>query len=479
MKEWQMYIAGQWVGASSGETFDDFDPYSGELYGKIPKADAEDADRAMTAAYKAREEWAATPPAVRGRKLMEAARILEAKRPEFADILTHEGGSAFGKAMFEIDATVDLLYTAAADSKLVMGETFHTNPGRFNMTVRKPRGTIVTISPWNFPLILSMHKIAYGLATGNTVVHKPSSKTPVIGLKAAGLFHEAGFPAGAINVITGPGNVLGDLLIADKRCSYIAVTGETTTGRHVAETAARNFKEYYLELGGKNPLIILADADMEYAIKTTIMSAFLHQGEICMSADRIIVEEKIAEEFAAGLAEFVSHLPTGDPADPATFIGPVISDRQVESIHAHVTDAVKKGAKLLTGGSHEGRVYKPTVLKNITPDMRIYYEETFGPVASVIPVKDEKEALAVANDTRYGLSSGIITSDYEKAMYLANGMEAGMVHVNSGTVDADSVAPFGGLKESGMGREGGRYSWEEFTDVRWVTMDIKKQEYPF
>ncbi|MDR0583214.1 MAG: aldehyde dehydrogenase family protein [Treponema sp.] len=479
MKDYKMYIGGQWVGSANGETFDDLDPYSGEVFGKIPKAGAKDVELAMAAAYKAREEWSATPPPVRGRKLMEAARILEAKRAEFADILTHEGGSSFGKAMFEIDATVDLLYTAAGDSKLVMGETFHTNPGRFNMSVRKPRGTIVTISPWNFPLILSMYKIAYGLATGNTVVHKPSSETPAIGLKAAELFHEAGFPAGAMNVITGPGGALGDLLIADKRCSYVAVTGSTETGRHVAETAAKNFKQYYLELGGKNPLIILADANMEYAVKTTIMSAFMHQGEICMSADRIIVEEKIADEFAASLAEFVSHLLSGDPSNPATFIGPVISDRQVESIHAHVTDAVNKGAKLLTGGTYEGRVYKPTVLKNIKPDMDIYYEETFGPVASVIPVKDEKEALAVANDTRYGLSSGIITSDYEKAMYLANGMEAGMVHVNSGTVDADSVAPFGGLKESGMGREGGRYSWEEFTDVRWVTMDIKKQQYPF
>jgi aldehyde dehydrogenase (NAD+) len=474
-----MYIDGQWVGASNGATFDDLDPYSGEVYAKIPKAGAPDVERAMAAAYKARAEWSATPPAVRGRKLMEAARILDAKRPEFAEILTHEGGSSFGKAMFEIEATIDLLYTAAGDSKLVMGETYHTNLGRFNMSVRKPRGTIVTISPWNFPLILSMYKIAYGLATGNTVVHKPSSETPAIGLKAAELFQEAGFPAGAFNVITGPGGSLGDLLIADKRCSYVAVTGSTVTGRHVAEAAAKNFKQCYLELGGKNPLIILADANMEYAIKTTIMSAYMHQGEICMSADRIIVEDKIAEEFSAGLAEFVSHLPAGDPSNPATFIGPVINDGQVQSIDAHVKDAVKKGAKLLTGGSYKGRVYQPTVLKNITPDMNIYYEETFGPVASVIPVKDEKEALAVANDTLYGLSSGIITSDYEKAMYLANGMEAGMVHVNSGTVDADSVAPFGGLKESGMGREGGRYSWEEFTEVRWLTMDIKKQQYPF
>ena len=479
MKKSQMFIGGQWVDAQSGETFDDFNPYTGEIYAKIPKAGAQDVDLAMAAAYEARKVWAATPPPVRSQKLFKVAQLMEEQRKDFADVLIQESGSTFGKAMFEIDATIDLLNAAAAGSKLVMGETFHTDLNRFNMSVRKPRGTIVTISPWNFPLILSMYKIAYGLATGNTVIHKPSSDTPHIALKVAELFDQAGFPAGAFNVVTGPGGALGDQLIADKRCSYVAITGSTVTGRHVAEQAAKSFKEYYLELGGKNPLIILADADMEYAVKTAIFSAFMHQGEICMSTDRVIVEEKIADEFAHRFAEFASHLPVGDPSIPSTFIGPVIHDKQVQEIHAHVTDAVAKGAKLLTGGKYEGRLYQPTVLQNITPDMRIYYEETFGPVASVIPVKDEKEALAVANDTKYGLSSGVITSDLEKALYLADGLEAGMVHVNSGTVDADSVAPFCGVKESGQGREGGRYSIEAFTEVKWLTLDKQKKQYPF
>ncbi|NLL46412.1 MAG: aldehyde dehydrogenase family protein [Clostridiales bacterium] len=475
----KMFVNNEWVDAKSGEVFDDFEPYSGELYAKVPKGGAEDVEAVMKAAYEARAGWASTPPAARGQLLMKVARIIEEKRPEFAVILQKESGSSFGKAMFEIDATIDLLYTAAGDAKLVMGETYHTNLGRFNMSVRRPRGTIVTISPWNFPMVLSMYKIAYGLATGNTVVHKPSSDTPHIALKVAEAFKEAGLPAGALNVITGPGSKLGDLLIADKRCSYVAVTGETTTGRHVAVQAAKHFKQYYLELGGKNPLIILNDADMEYAVKTTIMSGLLHQGEICMAADRIIVEEPLAEEFSKQLAEAVSHLPCGDPMNPATFIGPVIHDRHVQDIDAQVKDAVAKGAKLLTGGTYEGRVYAPTVLKDITPDMKIYYEETFGPVVSIIPVKDVEEALRVANDTTYGLSSGVITSNYENAMFLANGLEAGMIHINGGTVDADSVAPFGGVKESGMGREGGRYSWEEFTEVHWLTMDIRKQQYPF
>lgn len=479
MENLKMFVNNEWVDARSGETFDDFDPYSGEVYAKVPKGGAEDVEAVMQAAYDARAGWASTSPPERAQLLRTVAQLIESKRMEFAEILQRESGSSFGKAMFEIGATTDLLYTAAGDAKLVMGETYHTNPGRFNMSVRRPRGTIVTISPWNFPMILSMYKIAYGLATGNTVVHKPSSDTPHIALKVAEVFKEAGLPPGVFNVITGPGSKLGDLLIADKRCSYVAVTGETVTGRHVAEQAAKCFKQCYLELGGKNPLIILKDADMEYAVKTTIMSGFLHQGEICMSADRIIVEEPLADEFAKQLAGFVSHLPAGDPKDPSTFIGPVIHDAQVQAIDAHVRDAVAKGAELLTGGTYEGRVYAPTVLKNITPDMKIYYEETFGPVVSIIPVKDVEEALKVANDTKYGLSSGVVTNDYEKAMFLANGIEAGMIHINGGTVDADSVAPFGGVKESGMGREGGRYSWEEFTEVHWLTMDIRKQQYPF
>ncbi len=479
MENLKMFINNEWVDAKSGTTFDDFDPFSGELYAKAPKAGAEDVEVVMKAAYDARAGWVSTPPAERAQLLRNVAQLMESKRMELADILQRESGSSFGKSMFEIGATIDLLYTAAGDAKLVMGETYHTNPGRFNMSVRRPRGTIVTISPWNFPMVLSMYKIAYGLATGNTVVHKPSSDTPHIALKVAEIFKEAGLPQGALNVITGSGRTLGDLLIADKRCSYVAITGSTVTGRHVAEQAAKHFKHYYLELGGKNPLIILKDADMEYAVKTTIMSGLMHQGEICMSADRIIVEEPFVDEFAKQLAGFVSHLPTGDPKDPQTFIGPVIHDRQVQDIDAHVKDAIEKGAELLTGGTYEGRVYAPTVLKNITPDMKIYYEETFGPVISIIPVKNVEEALKIANDTQYGLSSGVVTNDYEKAMFLANGIEAGMIHINGGTVDADSVAPFGGVKESGMGREGGRYSWEEFTEVHWITMDIKKQQYPF
>jgi vanillin dehydrogenase len=479
MTDRKMLIGGQWVEAVSGETFDDFNPYDGALFAKVPKAGVEDVDRVMTAAFEARKGWAATPPRQRAQILHQAARILEQEQQAFAEILIKESGSTVGKAMFEISQTVDLLDTAAADGKRILGETYHTDPTKLSFSLRKPRGTIVAISPWNFPLILSMYKVAYGLATGNTIVLKPASQTPVIGLKMGELFEKAGVLPGAMNVITGPGGELGDALIDDKRCSFVAITGEAKTGRAVAKRAAANLKEYYLELGGKNPLIILADADIDYAVKVAAFSAYLHQGEICMSTDRIIVEKPIVEAFTQKLVGLASSLPVGDPSVPTNFIGPVISDKQVRSIDDHVKDAVGKGARLLTGGKFEGRLYSPTLLTDITPEMKIYYEETFGPVASVIAVEDEKDAVAVANDTEYGLSAGVLTSDYEKALFLAEAVDAGMVHVNDGSIDADAACPFGGCKSSGQGREGGQYSLREFTEVKWVTMVKQKKALPF
>jgi acyl-CoA reductase-like NAD-dependent aldehyde dehydrogenase len=479
MKTYQMFIGGKWVDGASGETFDDLNPYTGDVYARVQKGDAKDADRAMAAAYEARKPWAATPSLDRSNVILKAAAILEEGRMEFAEVLTGEGGSTFGKCMFEISQTVDLLMTAGADAKRILGETFHTEPDKLSMTLLRPKGTVLAISPWNFPLILSMYKVAYGLATGNTVVFKPSSETPVIGLKIGELFERAELLPGALNVVTGPGSVLGNALIDDDRCSYVTITGETTTGRHVAQRAAAGLKEYTLELGGKNPLIILADADIDYAVNAAAFGVFMHQGQICMSVGRVIVEKPIAEEFAKKLAEKAASLPAGDPTVPETVIGPLISDSQVEKVDGYVKDAVAAGAKLLAGGKYEGRVYQATVLADMARDMRAWQEEIFGPVAPVLAVKDEKEALEVANDTTYGLSAGVITPDLEKAIYLAEGLESGMVHVNDASVDAEASVPFGGSKWSGQGREGGHYSVEALTETKWVTINKRKRQYPF
>jgi aldehyde dehydrogenase (NAD+) len=479
MKTYQMIIGGKWVDSISGETFDDLNPYTGEVYAKVPKGDARDADRAMAAAYAARGAWAATHPTQRAAIISRAGLILEESRQEFAEVLTAEGGSTFGKAMFEISDAVNLLATAGADAKRILGETFHTDPGKLSMSLRKPRGTIVGISPWNFPLILSMYKVAYGLATGNTVVLKPASDTPVIGLKIGELFERAGLLPGALNVLTGPGSVLGDALIEDDRCSYVDLTGDTVTGRHVAQKAAAKLKQYKLELGGKNPLIILADADMDYAVAAAAFGAFLHQGQICLAVGRMVVEQPIVEEFATRLAKKAASLPAGDPTKRETVIGPLINDGAVRKVDAHVKDAVSKGARLLAGGTFEGRVYSPTVLADVRQGMQVYAEETFGPVAPIIAVKDVNQALEVANTSVYGLSAGVVTPDLEKAIYLAEGLEAGMVHVNDASIDAEASVPFGGVKASGQGREGGRYSLEAMTEVKWVTIQKRKRAYPF
>ena len=479
MKTYQMFINGKWVDAASGETMDDLDPYTGEVYARVPKGGLQDVDRAMAAAFAARGPWAATHPTQRAAIISRAGMILEESRQEFAEVLTGEGGSTFGKAMFEISDAVNLLATAGADAKRIMGETFHTDPAKLSMTLRKPRGTVVGISPWNFPLILSMYKVAYALATGNTVLLKPASDTPVIGLKIGELFERAGLLPGALNVLTGPGSVLGDALIDDDRCSYVDLTGDTATGRHVAQRAAARLKQCKLELGGKNPLIILADADMDYAVAAAAFGAFLHQGQICIAVGRMIVEQPIVEEFAAKLAKKAASLPVGDPRKPETVIGPLINDEAVRKVDAHVKDAVSKGARLLTGGKYEGRVYRPTVLADVRKGMQVYSEETFGPVAPIIAVKDVKEALEVANDTIYGLSAGVVTRDLEKAIYLAEGLDAGMVHVNDASIDAEASVPFGGVKASGQGREGGRYSLESMTEVKWVTIQKTKRPYPF
>ncbi len=479
VKEAKMYINGQWVDALSGETFDDFCPYTGELYAKVAKGGVADVDRVMAAAYDARKVWANTLPLTRSQIMSKAATLMWEKKDEFIDLLIHESGSAVGKAEWEVFQTANVLQFAAEDAKRIYGETYHNEPWKVSMTWRKPRGTVVAISPWNFPMVLAMYKIAYGLATGNTVVLKPASETPLVCLKFAEIFEEAGLPAGAFNIITGPGSVLGDALIDDKRTSFVAITGETVTGRKVAQRCAAQLKQYTLELGGKNPMIVLKDANIDYAVKLAAFSAYLHQGEICMSVDKVIVEREIVKEFTEKFVGLVSHLPVGDPADPGTFIGPVISDRQAQSIDAHVKDAVAKGATLLTGGTYEGRLYQPTVLTDITPDMKIYAEETFGPVTSIYAVDSIDEALRIANDSEYGLSSAVVTKNLENALYVAENLEAGMVHVNDSSVDANEAAPFGGVKGSGIGREGGQYSINEYTEVKWVTILKQDKQLPF
>jgi len=477
-KTYRMLVGGEWVESKTGQTFESMNPYTGALYARVQKAGPADIEPILAGAHAARRAWSTTRPEARSAVLYKAAANLEERRMEVAEVLVNEGGGTFGKAMFEIGKAVDLLQTAAADSYRIMGEVFHTDPDKLNFTMRRPRGTILSISPWNFPLILSMYKVAYSLATGNTCIFKPASETPVVGLKIGELFDGTGLVPGALSVVTGPGSVLGDPLIDDPRVSFVTITGETETGRHIAQRCASHLKEYTLELGGKNPMIVCADADIDLAVNAAAFGSFFHSGEICMSTDRILVDRAIADEFTERLARKAESLVLGDPNDPATQIGPVISDDQARKIHAHVTEAIAKGAKKLCGGTYEGRLYRPTVMTEVTPDMRIFSEETFGPVVSVFPFSTLDEALEVANDTTYGLTSSVVTRDIQKALYLAERLEAGMVHVNDASVDAESCVPFGGCKNSGQGREGSRYSVETMTELKWVTIQKGTKGFP-
>jgi aldehyde dehydrogenase (NAD+) len=351
------------------------------------------------------------------------------------------------------------------------------------MLIRQPLGVVSVIAPWNFPLLLSLRGIVFAMAVGNTVVLKPSEEAPISGgLMIAQLFEEAGLPPGVLNVITCPRETVapvGEELITNHHVGAISFTGSSATGRHLAELAGRHLKKIYLELGGKNPLIILADADIDRAVDAATFGRFMHQGQICMSAEKIIIEEPAYDDFMNRFIAKVKTLKTGNPREPGNIIGPIINHRQLQRVHSHVTDALNKGATLHCGGAYEGLFYEPTILSNVTPEMVVYNEETFGPVAPVISVEDVEGAIRVANDTDYGLSAGIITQDEEKGLYVAHRLQSGMAHINDAPVFDEPHMPFGGVKASGIGRHGGKASIEAFTELRWISLERGGRKYPF
>jgi vanillin dehydrogenase len=354
-----------------------------------------------------------------------------------------------------------------------------TTPGQLSISVRKPLGVIAGIAPFNSPFLLSMKKIVYALATGNTFILKPSEETPGSGALIADIFQEAGLPAGVLNVVPGVPAEVGDLLVADPRVKMITFTGSTRTGRHLAVEAAKHLKKFTLEMGGKSPLIVLKDADVDYAVDAAAFGIFLHQGQVCMANSKVIVEAPLFDAFAEKFKAKTATIKVGDPRDPDTVIGPLIRPRQCEFIDGQLKDAKEKGATIVAGGTHKDQFYQPTVLTGVTPEMRIYHEESFGPVVSLIRATDSEEALRIANDTEYGLAAAVITNDMQKALNLSMRLESGMVHVNDTTISDEPHVPFGGVKNSGFGREGGRYSLEELTEVKWVTIQMGKRTFPF
>ena len=482
-KQYQMYIGGKWVDAASGKTFDDLNPYNGELFAKVPAGKREDARRAIEAAAAAFPEWAATPPMVKRKLFLKAADIWEKRQDELVQALNIETGSTIGIAMFQMFFLPGLLREAAAQVYNVTGEVIPADyPGAFFMALRQPCGVVSGFGPFNVPYILCTRAIALPIAYGNTAVLKPSEEAPVTGgLLIAEVFEEAGFPPGVLNVVTHckeDAPEVGDEMIVHPAVRRISFTGSTEVGRIIGEKSGRHLKRAVLELGGKDPLIVLRDADLDYAADAAAWGAFLHQGQICMSTERIIVERPIAKAFTEKLVQRAAALKVGDPRDPHTAIGPLINQAAVNKVHAHVEEAVSGGAKVLTGGKYERLVYQPTVLTGVKREMKVFTDQTFGPVAPIVVVEDAEEALEVANDSKYGLSSGIITNDFSKALEIAQRLDTGMVHINDQTVNDEPQAPFGGVKGSGWGRMGGRAALEEFTELRWISYQRTQRTFP-
>ncbi len=481
MKEYKLFINGKNVPSSTNTLLDDINPTTGEAFAKIHMASAEDIELAIDSANKAYKSWSKTTPKERETILIKAAEILESKIDEVRELLAIETGSTFGKAMFELGLTSDIIRTAASEAIRVSGETHASNhPGMHSYSVRRPLGVVAAISPFNVPIGLASKKFAFAMAAGNTVVVKPSSATAACAIIFGEIFKEAGLPDGVFNVIPCSSSTLGEKFQEDKRVKLITFTGSTEVGKKIAASAAANLTKFTVELGGKSPLIILKDADIDFAVDTATFGVYTHQGQICMAGSKIIVEEEIYDEFAKKLTQKVKTLKAGDPLDPSNVIGPLIEEAQCGFIDGLIEDAVNKGAKVLTGNTHEGCFYQATLLKDVTADMRIFHEEVFGPVATIIKAKDIDHAIDMANDTEYGLSSAAVTNNLTYAKRLSEEIESGMVHINGPTIMDEAHIPFGGTKNSGMGREGGHFSIEEMTELKWVTVEaVGNRHYPF
>ncbi|MEM9011389.1 MAG: aldehyde dehydrogenase family protein [Pseudomonadota bacterium] len=475
-----MYIAGAWRPGNG--SFDDLNPSDGALYARIPDGGRIEARAAIAAAAGGFPAWAGLMFTERAAFLLKAAEVWERRAPDYVAAATAEGGGWRGKGLFEAGYVAEVFRAAAAACYAPVGQILPSVHGKLSHAVRQPIGVVSVISPWNMPGILSSRGFAFPLAAGNTVVLKPSEETPYAGgLFFAEVMEEAGLPPGVFNVVTcGRENVgeMGDELVENPAVKGVSFTGSTAVGRHIAAKAGAHLKKACVELGGKDSLIVLEDAEMERASAAASFGAFMHQGQICMSVEKVLVQEAIYQPFLEAFVARARKLRTGDVADPQNVVGPLINDRQAARVAAQIEEATARGATLALGGGVRGRYVEPTILTGVTPEMAIWREETFGPVAVVVPFRTDADAIALNNDTEYGLSSGIITADEERALAMAARLETGMCHVNCTSINDEPHVPFGGTKASGLGRHGGLWSMETFTETRWITLDRGHRPYP-
>ena len=483
VRTYKYFVDNEWRDAKDNAVFEVHEPYSGRIFARVAAGSRADARIAVDAAAKAFAKWSETPPAEKARLFLKAAEIVRRRRSEIAEGLARETGSTISFATFQMDLVAATLQQVAGWVFLPKGEVLETNlPGTHSIGLRRPLGVVASFTPWNGANVLSWRAVISPVAAGNTVVVKPSEFAPVsAGIMVAEVAEEAGFPAGVINVLThapGVAGVIADEFFERPEVRVINLIGGVKTARMLAERAGRTLKRTVLELGGFNPMIILDDVDMDYAVRTATFGSFFHQGQICLNTRRIIIQRKIYDEFLKKFVARTNTLPAGDPLDPKTIIGPVITSAAVKLIDERVKEAVARGAKVHAGAKYDGQIYYPTILTDVPLDAAIANEETFGPVVVVEAVGTPEEAVDAANRTMYGLTSSILAGNTYKAFEMAPKVLAGIVNVNSPTVNDEIHAPMGGVRDSGWGRTGPR-SLDDFSDVIWINSHTGQRQYPF
>jgi len=479
-KTFQNYIGGEWLDSASGETFESTSPATGEAIGVFPRSNTEDVDRAVEAAKAAFEAWRLVPAPKRGEILYRFANLLIEEKDDLTDLMTHEMGKVKAEAGGDVQEAIDMSLYMAGEGRRLFGQTTPSElRDKFNMSVRQPIGVVGAITPWNFPIAIPSWKIAPALVCGNTVVFKPATDTPALGERFVELFAEAGLPAGVLNIVHGGGGAVGDRLVKHPDVRVITLTGSRETGVEVMRNAADGLKHVHLELGGKNAIIVLDDADLELAVEGILWSAFGTSGQRCTAASRVIVQEGAYEKLQSKLVAAAEKMRLGPGWEDDTDVGPVINKSALEKIHSYTGIGKDEGAKLLTGGEvatdnglEKGFFYRPTIFGDVDPQMRVAQEEIFGPTTALIRVRDVDKAIRVSNGIKYGLSSSIFTRDVNTAFRAMRDLEAGITYINAGTIGAEVHLPFGGTKDTGNGhREAGQAALDVFTEWKSIYVD--------
>jgi vanillin dehydrogenase len=482
MNEVSMLIGGQSSAASEGATFERLNPVTGEVASRAPAATLADADATVAAAARAFPAWSALSPTERRLRLLKAADLMDARTGEFIAIGVAETGAMANWIGFNVHLAANMLREAAAMTSQIEGAIIPTDvPNNMSMAVRQACGVVLGIAPWNAPVILATRALAMPLACGNTVVLKASELCPAVHRLIGSVLHDAGLGDGVVNIVTNaPADAAAivERLIANPAVRRVNFTGSTHVGRIIAAHAAKYLKPALLELGGKAPVIVLADADIDAAVDAIAFGAFFNQGQICMSTERVIAHRDIADALVKKLAAKASTLKAGPPTDKSAVLGALVSPQAVQRVAALLDDAHAKGARVISAGPSDGAIMQPTIVDGISPDMKLYADESFAPVVTLQRVDNDEEAIRVANDSEYGLSAAVFSRDIGRALNVAKQIESGICHINGPTVHDEAQIPFGGVKSSGYGRFGSKASIAEFTDLRWITIQTGPRHYP-